>query len=55
MEFGSVRLLAYGSDVVVMNTRQRYARDQDARAAFGRYRYVHREFVTSAWRATTPP
>jgi tetratricopeptide (TPR) repeat protein len=53
--FGSVRLLAHGSDVIVMNTRLRYARDQDARAAFGRYRYVHREFVTSAWQATTPP
>jgi tetratricopeptide (TPR) repeat protein len=49
--FGSVRLLAHGSDVVIGNTRMRYARDQEARAAFGRLRYVHREFVTTAWEA----
>ncbi len=49
--FGSVRLLAHGSDVVVGNTRMRYARDQEARAAFGRFRYVHREFVSAAWEA----
>lgn len=49
--FGSLRLLAHGSDVVVGNTRMRYARDQEARAAFGRFRYVHREFVSAAWEA----
>lgn len=50
--FGSVRLLAHGSDVVVGNTRMRYARDQEARAAFGRFRYVHREFVSAACEAS---
>ncbi len=52
--YASTRMLALASDMVSCNTRLNFARDPQARAAFGRLRFVHREFVTSAWEATEP-
>lgn len=51
--FAAVRLLSHASDVVVGHTRAAYSIDTERRQAFSRYRYVHREFVDSAWAAAT--
>lgn len=51
--FAAVRLLSHAGDVVVGHTRATYSIDHETRLAFSRYRYVHREFVDSAWAAAT--
>ena len=52
-DFSSLRLLANAGDLVIGNTRQRYARDQQGRADFDSYRFVHSQFVRVAWQANT--
>ena len=52
--FGSLRLLAHAGDLVIGNTRLRYARDQQGRADFDGYRFVYGQFIRVAWEATTP-